>query len=167
MVRCTHSELESSSSNMVEPEISTLETGPINWFSDWPITAVPRSGAIAYTIWDRSDRFIYVGMAGRSGASLNGAGPFGRLASHASGRRSGDQFCIYVCDRLVLPGLHNRLPEIAAGQLSLDKHTRDFIWAELGFRFITVADGPTALAVERAVQKGALRSGKPFLNPLG
>ena len=152
---------------MTEPESSALETGPIHWFSDWPVNAVPRSGAIVYTIWERNDRFIYVGMAGRSGASVNGTGPFGRLASHASGRRSGDQFCIYICDRLVLPSLHNRFPEIAAGQLSLDKLTREFIRAELGFRFITVADGPTALAIERNIQRGALRSGKPFLNPLG
>jgi len=28
-----------------------------------------------------------------------------RLRSHASGRRSGDQFCIYVADRFVLPTL--------------------------------------------------------------
>lgn len=152
---------------MAEPEISILETGPTYWFSDWPVTAVPRSGAITYTVWDRSGRFIYVGMAGRSGASLNGSGPFGRLASHASGRRSGDQFCIYICDRLVLPTLHNRFPEIASGQLSLDRLTRDFIRVELGFRFIAVADGPTALAIERNVQRGALRCGKPFLNPAG
>jgi hypothetical protein len=151
---------------VAEPAISALETGPIYRFSDWPITAVPRSGAIAYTIWDRSDRFIYIGMAGRSGASVNGTGPFGRLASHASGRRSGDQFCIYICDRLVLPTLHNRFPEIAAGQLSLDKLTREFIRAELGFRFIAVASGSIALAVEREIQRGALRCGKPFLNPL-
>jgi len=150
---------------MAEPEISALETGPLYWFSDWPITVVPRSGAIAYTIWDRSGRFIYVGMAGRSGASLNGTGPFGRLASHASGRRSGDQFCIYICDRLVLPTLHNRFPEIAAGQLSLDKLTREFIRAELGFRFMTVLNGSAALAIERNIQRGVLDCGKPILNP--
>ena len=45
--------------------------------------------------------------------------PLGRLASHASGRRSGDQFLIYVCDRLVLPRLGNRIGEIAGGALSL------------------------------------------------
>lgn len=152
---------------MAELEIFALETGPIYWFSDWPITAVPKSGALAYTIWDRNNRFIYAGMAGRSGASVNGSGPFGRLASHASGRRSGDQFCIYICDRLVLPTLHNRFPEIGAGQLSLDKLTREFIRTELGFRFISVANGSTALALERNIQRGALTCGKPFLNPAG
>ena len=96
---------------------------------------------------------------------LAGSGPFGRLASHASGRRSEDQFCIYICDRLVLPGPHNRFSEIAAGQLSLDILTREFIRAELGFRFITVADGSIALATERRIQRGALGCGKPILNP--
>jgi len=63
--------------------------------------------------------------------------------------------------------LHNRFPEIAAGQLSLDKLTREFIRAELGFRFITAVDGSTALAIERNIQRGALACGKPFLNPAG
>src|SRR4051794_13283961 len=92
------------------PDLDVLQHGVIYWFSDWPIAAVPRSGSIVYTIWDRAGRFIYVGMAGRAGAT--GAGPFGRLASHASGRRSGDQFCIYICDRFVLAGSHNRISEI-------------------------------------------------------
>jgi hypothetical protein len=147
------------------PDFSALEKGPIYWFSNWPITSVPRSGSIVYTIWDRSDRFIYVGMVGRSAASAGGAGPFGRLASHASGRRSGDQFCVYICDRLILFNLHDRLSEIATGQLSLDMLTREYIRAELGFRFITVADGSIALAVERTIQRGALACGKPILIP--
>jgi hypothetical protein len=52
-----------------------LEAGPLYWFSDWPIADVPRSGAIVYTIWDRANRFMYVGMAGRRGTSPNGKGP--------------------------------------------------------------------------------------------
>ena len=28
-----------------------------------------------------------------------------RLGSHASGRRSGDQFNVYICDRFVVPAL--------------------------------------------------------------
>jgi hypothetical protein len=95
-----------------------------------------------YTIWDRAGRFVYVGMAGRTGASGNG--PFGRLGSHASGRRSGDQFCIYVCDRLVLSAQRERLPDIEAGTLSLDRLTRDFIRAELGFRSLTVSSNDAA-----------------------
>ena len=45
-------------------KLHALETGPLYWFSDWPIADVPRSGAIVYTVWDRANRFMYVGMTG-------------------------------------------------------------------------------------------------------
>ena len=78
--------------------LGALEHGQLFWFADWPVAAVPRSGALVYTVWRRSSDFIYVGIAGRGEtSSARGFGPFGRLASHASGRRSGDQFCVYVC----------------------------------------------------------------------
>ena len=134
---------------------------------DWPVVAVPRSGAIVYTVWNRSGQFIYVGMAGRGETSAaRGSGPFGRLNSHASGRRSGDQFCVYVCDRLVLPTLRDRIEDVAAGKLSLDGATREYVRTELGFRMVHVTDGREALQVERMVQRGALVAGRPFLNPL-
>jgi hypothetical protein len=57
--------------------LDTLETGPLFWFADWPTGNVPRLGAIVYTVWDRSNCFIYTGMAGRSGTSTNGSGPHG------------------------------------------------------------------------------------------
>jgi hypothetical protein len=146
----------------------TLEHGQLFWFADWPIAAVPRSGALVYTVWNRSGQLIYVGMAGRGETSAaRGFGPFGRLASHASGRRSGDQFCVYVCDRLVLPTGRDRIDDIAAGRFSLDQATRDYVRAELGFRMVQVADGGEALQVERLVQRGALAAGRPLLNPLG
>jgi len=47
-----------------------------------------------------------------------------RLNSHASGRRSGDQFCVYVCDRFVVPALSvAQQAQIAEGRLALDKLT--------------------------------------------
>jgi hypothetical protein len=151
----------------MDPLLQELEHGPLHWFAAWPVAAVPRAGAVVYTVWDRPGGFVYVGMAGRDGQrSASSKGPFGRLDSHASGRRSGDQFCIYVCDRLVLLGLHNRLGEIADGTLSLDRETRAYIRDRLGFRFVVVADGAAALALERQVQRGALAAGKPLLNPL-
>jgi hypothetical protein len=147
--------------------LDDLEEGPLHWFADWPIMAVPRTGAIVYTVWDRESRFLYVGMAGRGEQAARGSGPFGRLASHASGRRSGDQFCIYVADRLVLSALHNRLTDIADGSLLLDHETRAFIQTNLGFRFVMVENGRAALELERQVQRGALKAGRPLLNPLG
>ena len=147
--------------------LDSLEHGQLFWFSDWPVAAVPRSGALVYTIWDRSGRFIYVGMAGRGETSIaRGFGPFGRLASHASGRRSGDQFCVYVCDRLVLPTVRDRIDNIAAGNFSLDGAIRQYVRTELGFRMAHVTDGREALQVEQLVQRGQLAPGRPLLNPL-
>jgi hypothetical protein len=145
--------------------IEALGAGPIYWFSDWPTGNVPRTGSLVYTVWDRDGAFVYAGMSGRS-ASQSGTGPWGRLNSHASGRRSGDQFCIYVCDRLVIPLLHNRLDELRLGALSLDQETRAYIRERLGFRRIAVAGPAEAFTIERSIQRGLLPTGKPFLNPL-
>ena len=128
---------------------------------------VPRSGALVYTVWNRSGQLIYAGMAGRGETSAaRGSGSFGRLNSHASGRRSGDQFCVYVCDRLVLPTVRDRIDDIAGGTFSLDGATRQYVRTEPGFRMVQMADGREALEVERLVQRGALAAGQPFLNPL-
>jgi hypothetical protein len=148
--------------------LSGLEHGQLFWFSDWPVAAVPRSGAMVYTVWNRVGHFIYVGMAGRGETSTaRGFGPFGRLNSHASGRRSGDQFSVYVCDRLVLPTARDRIDDIVAGSFSLDQATRDYVRNELGFRMVQVADGREALQVERLVQRSPLAAERPLLNPLG
>jgi hypothetical protein len=159
----------SPSSNPEGNSLIQLISGPVHWFSDWPTGAVPKSGAVVYTIWNREGSFIYVGMSGRSfigGTEGNGkAGPWGRLNSHASGRRSGDQFCVYVADRLVLPTLHNRIAEIVDGSLSMDGATRDYIRANLGFRWITMENGKAAFELERRLQKGEAGCGKPLLNP--
>ncbi len=104
-------------------------------------------------------------MSGRT-ADAKGRGPWGRLNSHASGRRSGDQFCIYICDRLVLPSLHNRLPDVAEGTLSLDQATKEFIRERLSFRVRAVLSPSEAFNLERALQRGEADIGKPLLNPL-
>src|SRR4051794_12863720 len=61
---------------------------------------IPGSGAGVYTIWDDDGAFIYVGAAGRN---PDGTGLASRLRSHHRGRRSGDQFCVYVADHYVMP----------------------------------------------------------------
>jgi hypothetical protein len=144
-----------------------LASGPIHWFADWPVRAVPSAGSIVYTVWNRVGAFVYAGMAGRSvTASSKSKGPYGRLESHANGRRSGDQFNIYICDRFVLPRVHNRIAEIAAGTLSLDQLTCEFIRVELGFRFIEVASPAGAFMLERRLQRGEWPAGRPVLNPI-
>ena len=120
---------------------------------------------------------IYVGMAGRSlaagahelpEAQLMGRprGLRDRLNSHASGRRSGDQFCVYICDRLVLPTLtQDEIQEVARGALSLDARTRIFIRDQLSYRFVVTDDKAEARELERLVRTEGLSGQAPLLNP--
>lgn len=147
-------------------DVEALWTGQLHWFADWPCGNVPRSGSIVYTIWNRDGAFVYAGLSGRSvSGSARSNGPFGRLRSHAAGRRSGDQFLIYVCDRLVLPRLGNRLVDVAAGHLSLDAETITYVRAELAFRWIGVNSPSEAFAIESRLKSGGYPPGVPLLNP--
>ena len=142
-------------------KVQTLTSGPIYWFADWPTGSLPSEGAIVYTIWDREFEFVYVGMVGRG---RRGGRPKERLRNHASGSRSGDQFCLYVCDRLVLPTVESRLSEVVSGILSLDALTREYIRANLGFRWVSVEDGSVAQELEHYFRLGKGPSGRPLLN---
>jgi hypothetical protein len=162
----------------VSTALVDLATGPLYRFADWPNPAVPNWRAGVYTVWD-GDVLIYVGMAGRGmpanahhgEAALSSRKPKGlrdRLGSHAGGRRSGDQFNIYVFDRLVLPSLSaDDIRSAADGKLSLDLETRRYIRDRLSYRFVITDDGTTALALEREIQRGAISNQTPKLNPRG
>lgn len=90
-----------------------------------------------------------------------------RLNAHASGRRSGDQFCIYVGDRFVVPELSPlQQQQLAAGILSLDSLIRAFVRERLGYRLVVTADGTEAAKLEGAVRRGGFSVGKRYLNPL-
>lgn len=152
-----------------------LEDSVIHQFSDWPNQTVPKATAGVYTIW-QNRRFIYVGMSGRA-MTFDDAEPpdeprkvkglWTRLNSHASGQRSGDKFCIYICDRFVIPHLtKEEQSEVGDGLLSLDALTKKYIHDHFDYRYVTMSNGNDAFALEREVQRGALRAGKPLLNPL-
>jgi hypothetical protein len=104
-------------------------------------------------------------MAGRS--STQNSGLRSRLLAHTSGRRSGDQFCVYVCDRLVIPKLTPaQQADIESGTASLDRMTKAFIHAELAFRYVIVNTPAEARALEGASRSVGLgTAGKPLLNP--
>ena len=155
---------------------NTLDSGPAYRFCDWPNKADPDVAAGVYTIW-RGEELIYVGMSGRSltsdqiaehrAAGARGKGLYSRLNSHAGGRRSGDQFCVYVADRLVLPSLDaEQIARIAAGDLSFDALVRVFIHQHLAYRFAEAPDGGTARGWEAALRGGSLPVGPPLLNPI-
>src|SRR5262249_21336967 len=108
--------------SLSDEHVTELSCGSAYSFADWPNPSVSPFGAGVYTIWHKDGRFIYVVMSGRgiTAETVRRNTPQGlytRLKSHASGRRSGDQFCVYVADRLVLPTLTERdIAEIASGR---------------------------------------------------
>jgi hypothetical protein len=159
----------------LEPALSTevvtaLSRGEAYSFSAWPNSAVPTFGAGVYTIWHRDGLLIYVGMSGRGITSTvrrnKPEGIHTRLKSHASGRRSGDQFCVYVADRLVLPTLsHDDITAIASGRHQMDAFVRRYIHENLLYRFVMLTDATAAYAIEKAIKSGAWGHGCPLLNP--
>lgn len=156
--------------------MNELQAGPAYKFADWPNDQVPRRAAGVYTVW-RNAELIYAGMSGRGAQSEDfvarpdqpdkAMGLWTRLNSHASGRRSGDQFNIYICDRFIVPVLTpDQQRDIGSGSLLLDQLTRSYIREHLAYRFQVCGDGTAALATERAIRGGSLPAGRPFLNPL-
>lgn len=142
-------------------------------FREWPNELVP-IGAGVYTIWE-GDSFVYVGMSGKGAdasqiAEAKRAGRTKmlreRLGSHASGRRSGDQFCVYVADRLVLPRLSSaEIEAISSGTEAFDSFVKAYIRESLAYRFVETVDGVTAAELEETVRRGLTILGRPFLNP--
>lgn len=156
----------------LSPHIFTnLSRGTAYLFADWPNALVPTFGAGVYTIWHNDGRFIYVGMSGRGMTAetlrrITPRGIFTRLQSHASGRRSGDQFCVYVADRLVLPTISaNDIDAIVSGRHQMDAFVRRYIHENLCYRFVMLPDGAAAFAMETAIKSGQWEHGRPFLNP--
>jgi hypothetical protein len=159
---------------MLATAVRELQDATALRFADWPDVRVPRRAAGVYTIW-RQENLLYAGMSGRGarvedftvGSDGKAAGLWSRLNSHASGRRSGDKFNVYICDRFIVPTLtRDQQQAIAAGQLFLDRVTRDFIRENLAYRYLVCRDGTEALEIERLVLAGQLPAGRPYLNPL-
>jgi hypothetical protein len=147
--------------------LKALESGPAHRFADFATLreVIPGSGAGVYTIWDDHGALVYAGVAGRN---PDGKGLASRLRSHANGRRSGDQFCVYVSDHYVMPELTpEQIDAVRDSRLSMDLLIREKIHTSLSFRFATTADYRTALAIERMVKAGRLQAGSPRLNPSG
>src|SRR5215510_9954603 len=150
--------------------VAELSLGVAHSFASWPNPSIPAFGAGVYTVWHEDGRFIYVGMSGRgiTAETIRRNTPQGiytRLRSHASGRRSGDQFCVYVADRLVLPTLSQQdIAAIASGRHQMDAFVRRYIHENLSYSFVMVPDGATAYTVEAAIKRGKWEHGPPLLN---
>lgn len=139
-------------------------------FADWPNPAVPVIAAGVYAIWDK-DTLIYCGMSGRSfeKGMVHTKTKFGllmRLRSHAMGRLSGDQFCVYVANRLVIPSLsREQLLMFRSGELTLDHLTKQYIRDRFDYQFTTVDTGMEAFDLEMQCRLGATFGVRPLLNP--
>lgn len=139
-------------------------------FSLWSPSLVPSVAAGVYAIWD-GKTLIYCGMSGRGFNPENipnktKHGLVTRLQSHASGRLSGDQFCVYVANRLVIPAIQpKQLINFASGELSLDQLTKAYIHQRLDFQFTVTKTGAEAYSLEEECRLGLVFGVKPLLNP--
>lgn len=124
---------------------------------------IPTQGSLIYTVWDQSDTFIYVGIAGLQ-KDLSKRSPLSRMVSHASGVRSGDQFCVYIHDFYVIPDLVQKgVYEPSKGLL--DRMTKQYIHEHLFYRFV-IFDGDDSDRVVRDLENELKRGGYGFPSPV-
>lgn len=139
-------------------------------FKNWPNSKIPQVAAGVYVIW-RDEELIYAGMSGREIEKATKAGKkkYGlitRLASHAGGRLSGDQFCVYVANRIVIPELkQSQLVKFKDGEITLDQMTKKFIRTHLEYQYLIVDKSQDAYDLEMHCRKGSVFGSKPLLNP--
>ena len=141
-------------------------------FSEWPNTEIPLITAGLYVIWD-DKQLIYCGMSGREiekykySNSKKKYGLINRLNSHASGRLSGDQFCVYVANKSVIPSLEPELLEqFRDGTMNLDRLTKRYVHDRLEYQYALVESSAEAFAAENLCRNGTVFGVKPYLNPL-
>jgi hypothetical protein len=105
-------------------------------FSTTDLNHIAEYGSILYAVFlDRSE-FIYVGIGGTMGKTVEDRNPRSRIKQHAQGWRSGDQFCIYIQDFYVIPELVKT--DYKAKKGYLDQLTRDFIQSRLTYRYLVI-----------------------------
>jgi hypothetical protein len=141
-------------------------------FSEWPNTEIPLITAGLYVIWD-DKQLVYCGMSEREiekykySNSKKKYGLINRLNSHASGRLSGDQFCVYVANRIVIPSLEPELLEqFRDGTMNLDRLTKRYVHDRLEYQYALVENSAEAFAAENLCSNGTVFGVKPYLNPL-
>ena len=131
-------------------------------FSDDPSKHIPKNGSIIYSVWDINELFIYIGISGLQ-KSLEKRNPLSRIISHASGLRSGDQFCVYIHDFFVIPNLMKE-KDYKPERGYLDKLTKTYIHANLSYRFIGFEGDDSDMIVRRL--ENQIKSGVLGLTPI-
>ena len=105
-------------------DLFNTQTSRISFGED-PRTHIPKTGSIIYSVWDYDEKFIYIGISGLQ-KPLEKREPLSRMVAHASGKRSGDQFCIYIHDFFVIPELI-QTGTYKPSRGELDKLTKSYI----------------------------------------
>jgi hypothetical protein len=161
--------LGASLDEKTEEIIKSLISGPLFPFCEGLHENLPLASYGVYTIW-KDTQFIYVGIAGRRldliVHHVKMKGLKDRLESHWRGRRSGDQFAVYVFDRFVVPTLtEQQKRQFESGELEGDSLTRSFIQKHFCYRFARTDSYKEAWAIEVHMAKGLTSAGLPRLNP--
>ena len=141
------------------------ESVPLRTFSPSNIKDIPVFGSIIYSVFLDKKEFIYVGIGGLSGKSVHERNPRSRITQHTQGRRSGDQFCIYIQDFYVIPLLIGQTYVPKKGYL--DQLTKEFIQKRLTYRYMVFQEEDSDKVVrklERDVQSRGYQGLKPKLN---
>ena len=107
---------------------------PISFAED-PRKHISNNGSIIYSVWNKDEDFIYIGISGLQ-KLLEKRSPLSRVVSHCSGVRSGDQFCVYIHDFYVIPKLIKK-GEYTPSKGLLDKLTKEYIHENLSYRFVS------------------------------
>ncbi len=137
-------------------------------FSEDPRKHIPEFGSMIYTVWDNNEKFIYVGISGigqSPNTPLLKRNPRSRIKQHQSGRRSGDQFCVYVHDYFVIPELL-KSNSYQPSRGYLDRLTKEYVQKKLRYRFLCfqTEDGVSIVRnLENKIKSGIFDL-KPFLN---
>jgi hypothetical protein len=88
------------------------------------------------------------------------------LASHANGRLSGDQFSVYVANRIVIPELkQSQQKKFKDGEITIDQMTKKFIRTSLEYQYLLVDKSQDAYDLEMHCRRGVVFGSKPLLNP--
>ena len=138
---------------------------PLRQFTTSNVTDIPSWGSIIYTVFLDQSEYIYVGIGGLAGKTAKDRNPRSRILQHSQGRRSGDQFCIYVQDFYVIPELIGSKYTPKKGYL--DQLTKDFIQSRLSYRYLVVQTEDSDQVVrrlERELQRDQHGHGVPLLN---
>jgi len=143
-------------------DLFDLNASPIS-FNDDHKNLIPVYGSMIYTVWDKDEVFVYVGISGLEGKK----DPRGRITKHKSGRRSGDQFCTYIQDFYVLPEIF-MAASYEPKKKSLDDMTKNFVRSKLFYRFVVLKEieRTEIVHIEDKIRAGVFGFPPPVLNGL-